>query len=155
MVIDHSLKIEHQSWNEYIPQYSSLRFSSLYQTCPFSTQIRSDVLELSDQFFDLEDCISRCVEFINEHGGFTVVGWYKRGVINDCSILAVVDNGNNGNVNRNTSSNVDMQVDNGKLNFHPCSIQPTNSAFLDGSTYLGRTLREMKFDVSSLHSMAT
>ena len=153
MVIDHSLQIQHQTWNQYIPQYSSIRFSSLYQTSLFSTQIRSDVLELSDQFFELEGCISKCIEFINENGGFTVVGWYKRGVINDRSILAVVDNGNNGNMNRNTNSNVDMQVDNGKLNFHPCSIQPTNRDFLDRNTGLGKALYDMKFDVSTLHAM--
>ena len=33
--------------------------------------------------------LEECVELINDNGGFTCVGWYNRGVINDKSFIAV------------------------------------------------------------------
>ena len=33
----------------------------------------------------LEDIIDDCVDIINDHGGFTAIGWYNRVEINDQS----------------------------------------------------------------------
>ena len=150
MIIDHSLNIEHPSWTGYIKSFSSLRFSSLYQTSVFSTSIRRDVLELSEQYYELDDSINRVVELVNENGGFTVVGWYKRGVVNDRSVLTVLEKNTN-NYNNNTST--EIQVDNGKLNFHPTSIQPTNKNFFDPEHNLFTVIKDIKFNVSNLHQM--
>eukprot|EP00957_Ditylum_brightwellii_P106027 8087676-Ditylum_brightwellii.AAC.1 len=53
--------------------------------------------------------LDSCIELINDNGGFTIVGWYKRGIINDQSILAmrkiVSNNINNISSNNNNGSN--------------------------------------------------
>ena len=43
----------------------------------------------------MESSIKDIVEHINDNGGFTDVGWFKRGVIKNRSL--VESNGNNGN----------------------------------------------------------
>ena len=92
------------------------------------------------------------IGFINDHGGFTIIGWYKRGVINDQSIVTrnSVQVGYNSSIN-NTSE--DNRVDNGEMNYHTCSIHPTNGRLLDCNTTLGRGLRDKKCDVSVLNQM--
>ena len=61
--------------------------------------------------------IDACIYFINSHGGFAVIVWYKRGIINDQSLIASRKinsgrniNGNAKNINNNIS-NDDMLVD--------------------------------------------
>jgi hypothetical protein len=152
MVIDHSMQISHELWSVYISNFSSLRFSSLYQTGVFSTSIRRDMLELSEQYYELEDKIENVIDLINNNGGFTIVGWYKRGIINDRSVLTAINNNENG-YKQNNTNNPEVQVDNGKLNYHPCSIQPTNRRFFDENDHLHSELKSMKFDVSTLHQM--
>ena len=43
--------------------------------------------------------LEKCIQFINDNGGFTVVGWYKRGVINDKNLIPSqkINNTNGGN----------------------------------------------------------
>ena len=54
------------------------------------------------------------IKLINDNGGFTVVGWFNRGVKNDKSLIAFrrINNGNGGNTasNYNTKKE-DMQVE--------------------------------------------
>ena len=71
--------------------------------------------------------IDKVIGFINDHDGFTVVGWYKRGEINDSS---------------NEESN--NQVESSEIAFHIISIMPKNKRlFEDHPTLVG-----MKFDSS-------
>ena len=42
---------------------------------------------MSQEYFDIKDAIGNVVELVNNNGGWTVVGWYKRGVITDKSLL--------------------------------------------------------------------
>ena len=92
IIIDHSLEIEHRFFQEekgkiHIENFSSVQFSLLYQTSVFSSQIRQTALELTDSYFEIEDCVDNVIEFINNNGGFNVIGWYKRGNISDRTIL--------------------------------------------------------------------
>ena len=73
------------------------------------------MLQLTEGYMRMLLSVGRSIEFINENGGFTVVGWYKRGVINDKSLLAsrkpngtVGENGGNNNNNEE-----DVHVDAG------------------------------------------
>ena len=48
-----------------------------FQDCTSGTlpaAIRVNSLQLTDQYWDLLDSIKRMVDYINDHGGFTVVG---------------------------------------------------------------------------------
>ena len=72
--------------------------------------------------------ISSVVRYINTNGGFTVIGWYKRGVIID-KILVSQNVGRTGTGNNGNQLD-DVQVDNGEVNFHFIWIVPTSSSFL-------------------------
>ena len=152
-VIDHTLNIEHHSLEEpmHITNYSSAKFSLLYQTAVFSSQIRSTALDLTDEYFDLETSVNDAIEIINDNGGFTVIGWYKRGNIADRTILYQNKVNSEGKayapVTGNDESN---QIDNGKITFHPCVIKPSNNDFYDSGKQLHRLLKQKKFDVSKL-----
>ena len=62
--------------------------------------------------------MEECVDLINNNRGFTVVGWYKRGVINDKSLIAACNidsaGSSGGNPNFN-STEVGVQVDSGEI----------------------------------------
>ena len=73
---------------------------------------------MSEEYFDIEDAIRNVVELVNNNGGWTVVGWYKRGKINDQSM----DNDSNQSNNRNGNNNDEDQVDNGEICFHLCVV---------------------------------
>ena len=64
-------------------------------------------------FYDIQDSADEFVTFINENGGFAVVGWYKHGKINDTS--------------SNDNENV---VDSENVWFHIVSLYPTNKEVL-------------------------
>ena len=126
--------------------FSSTKFSLLYLSNHIPGAVRVSALRVSDSFWDLEDSIEKVVEKINEDGGWTVVGWYKRGVITDKSLLSSDSNTTANNMN---SSNV--EVGSGNVNYHVVQLIPTNRNFLDSSTEKGKVLDELKFDVSNIN----
>ena len=54
--------------------FSSSRFSNLYLKVPFASMVRFNMLDYTTRFFDLQKWIDEIVEYINDNGGFTVVG---------------------------------------------------------------------------------
>ena len=62
-------------------------------------------------YFNLLDCISNSIDLINNNGGFMDVGWYKRVVINDRSLVDEISNNINGSDNK--KNNDEVKVDNG------------------------------------------
>ena len=94
--------------------FSSLSFSKIYMEKPFSPTFKFNMLDYSDLFYKLQDCADTCVEYINSNGGFTVIGWYKRGEINDIS--------------NEESENL---VDSEKIWYHVVCLYPTRRTLLD------------------------
>ena len=152
MIVDHTLNITHISLNEHmhISNFSSVKFSLLYQTAVFSTQVRQISLDLTDAYFDLEDAVNTNIELINDNGGFTVSGWYKRGEINDRTIVHQNNSTDNIQKNNNAIPDNNAQVDNSKITFHPCVIRATNSEFYKDGSVLNKKLIEGKYDVGQL-----
>ena len=72
--------------------FSSLKFSTLYlnEYFPKSTkQISFDVTENEEKLYEAIDDV---VNFHNSNGGFTVIGWYKRGEVNDLNKIDIHNN---------------------------------------------------------------
>ena len=90
-------------------------------------------------FWDIEDCILNVLHLINSNGGWTVIGWYKRGAITDKSLLEVP-----------LSNVVSTQVAAGQINYHIVQMMPTNKSFLVHGTALYRDLQRKKYNVSNL-----
>ena len=100
-----------------------------------------------EEFFDLLDRIDRVMDFIRDNGGFTIIGWYKRGLINDRSLVSNANtNNNHGNNGADT-----VQVDNGDVHFHIIEILPTDRSMLNHLSVLGAQLNNHKFDVNQMH----
>ena len=115
-----------------VEEFSSMKFSLLYlsEYFPKSTQR----LSYDPSMPNHENlCISmdNVVNFYNTHGGFTIVGWYKRGEIND----VIHEEGKVLKSDRITASSI---------NYHISSMYPTRNT---GETAAIKTL---KFDVINI-----
>ena len=126
--------------------FSSTKFSLCYLSNRIPPTVRkSSLSQSSDHFWELETAIENVVNFVNENGGWTVIGWYKRGSIKDRSLIE-----STGSNNITNNSNEGTTVGSGNLNFHVVELLPTNQELLDKTTYLGADLDELKFDVSTI-----
>ena len=125
--------------------FSSTQFSKLYLLENLPPSILLQQLQMTTEMFDIEDTMQDVIRFIhNQIGKFTVIGWYKRGVISDRSMLSESNTNNTASyANNNIVTN---QVDNGDLNFHITQIFPTDQTVLR-SQYL----QDLKYDISQLH----
>ena len=79
MEIVHTIVIKHPFLEEplYIEEYSSTHFSLLFQTGVLSSEITKEAVDMTPLYDDMEEKIQKGVEYINENGGFTIIGWYK------------------------------------------------------------------------------
>jgi len=127
--------------------FSSNKFSKLYLSSNLSPNILLQQMQYTEEFFDLLDRIDRVMDFIRDNGGFTIIGWYKRGLINDRSLVSNANtNNNHGNNGADT-----VQVDNGDVHFHIIEILPTDHSMLNHLSVLGAQLNNHKFDVNQMH----
>ena len=105
--------------------FSSSRFSMLYMKQPFSPTVGINQVDATDEFFKLQDCIDAVVKYINDNGGFTVLGWYKRGEINDSS-----------------NDDSENQVQSSEMGYHVVSMKPTNFHVLNRAEF-----KKLKYDM--------
>jgi len=139
LALEHSICIDTQIGRISHQDFSSLKFDLLYLKSHIPANIKVSALRTSDEFWDIEDTIEKVLKFINGNGGFTVVGWYKRGEIKDRSLTDApnVDSDN-------------MNIGAGKVNYHIVQLYPTNQTILDPKSTLGKGLDELKYDVSRI-----
>ena len=69
-------------------EFSSLKFSQLYLSVDITGSCKLYMLQLTKAVMNTFNTIDACINFINSHSGFTVIGWYKRGIINYQSLIA-------------------------------------------------------------------
>ena len=125
--------------------FSCTKFNLCYLTNRIPPTVRkSSRSQALNIYWELEIAIDDVVEFVNNNGDWTVVGWYKRGSIKDRSLIESSTSNNSSN------SNEDATVGSGHLNFHVVELTPTNQQLLDKNTLLGAELNELKFDVLRL-----
>ena len=79
----------------------------------------------TEEFHELMKCIQNFIKFVNENGRFTVIGWYKRGTINDRTLI-----NSTADINSNFNSNEQEQVDVGVVNYNIIELLPTNNMYL-------------------------
>lgn len=108
--------------------FSSLQFSSLYLKDDFTSTIRFNLLDYTESYFSLQTSSDDVVEYINNNGGFTVIGWYNRGEIND--------------VSNDDSQN---EVESSEIGYHIVYMFPTNRAIVNR---VG--LKNKKFDTAGV-----
>lgn len=125
--------------------FSSTKFSLCYLSDRIPSSTRVSQLQTTKQYYDVKKCIQNIVQHINDNGGWTIVGWYKRGCIKDKSLLEVA------NQSSNNQSSESTMVGAGQLNYHMVEILPTDRDFLDRRTTKGMELHTLKYQVSNLN----
>ena len=156
LVMQHAVDVQTLNGMRSMSDFSSLKFLQLYLSGDIPGSCKLYMLQLTDAAININSALEECVELINENGGFTVVGWYTRGIINNQSLIAarnIVNNGTNQNSHNNNSSNEEVQVDAGEILYHFVQIFPTNHDFLDSNTILGQQFNAMKFDITEIDVM--
>ena len=63
--------------------FSSINFMSLYMKNALSRNIPANYFDDYEKIIELDDAIKKIVNYINNNNGFVVIGWYKRGEIED------------------------------------------------------------------------
>ena len=149
LAIQHSISVTTFQGDKTMKEFSSLKFSKLYLNGVIPGSCKLYHLQVTAAFFAMCECMKNCIDLINENGGFTIVGWYKRGVISDKSLISQDKN----TIGYNTTES-DSQIDSGDICYHIVQIIPSNREFLDPTTTLGEELSGLKFDVSTIQTIA-
>ena len=132
--------------------FSSTKFTLTYLSNRIPSSTRQSTLSVTggdgnNALWDIEDAVVRVKDYVNNNGGWTIIGWYKRGAIKDKSLVG--ESASEGNRNLGSNGN-DEVVGSGQLNFHIVELLPTNRRFLDPNTCEGMHLHRLKYDVSNL-----
>ena len=111
------------------------------------------MLHLTDTLMNLFKSLEEDITFMNNHGNFIVVEWYKRGLINDKSIIPSrgLNDDSRGNAGTNWNNNEeDVQVDSGDISYVIVHIISPNRAFFDSDIQYGKAFDRLKFNVSEI-----
>ena len=109
LVIQHALSMTTANGVMTMPNFSSLKFSKLYLNTEIPGSCKLYMLQLTEASMNIFEAADDCINLINCHGGFTIVGWYKRGQITDKSMIATVASNssiNQGNFNNNANEDI-------------------------------------------------
>ena len=128
-------------------EFSSHSFTQIFISNDFPIGIQANDLQLSEAYWLLGETLQQIISLVNLNGGWSIIGWYSRGVINDKTLTGLT------NSTTNNQNNAAIQVDGGDLTFHFCKIVPTDSSILDTTTHKGAELDTMKFDVNRISSL--
>ena len=150
LVLSHSIKIRTSMGVFTCNEFSSLKFSSLYLKKDIPGSVKLFMLQNTSEFMNMLLCQLDCIKFINDNGGFTIVGWYKRGEINDQSMLT--SSMPNSNFNNSNEDNNHTRVDAAEVSYHIVQIIPTNRNLLDKGHRLEVELHDKKYDVASIEN---
>ena len=96
--------------------------------------------------------IEDIIQYVNDHGGWTVIGWYSRGIINDRTLTGVINNSNSGGASN--INNAEVQVNGSGITYHFVKIVPTDTSLQNKETFDGNVYNDMKFDVGNIGSSA-
>ena len=152
LVFQHSISVETTDQLFKMDEFSSIKFSKLYLNGDIPGSVKIYMLQLTEAFINIYESMERCIQLVNDNGGFTIVGWYKRGVINDRSMITTNANTNMSNNLPNSNNSEDVHVDSGDISYHIVHINPTNNEFLDPRSLLGERLQSMKFNVTTIET---
>ena len=140
LAVSHSMKVEKADDENPIrhSNFSSTKFKRLYMNGPLQGNIKEQTFEGTNTYMDLKDSIKDVVQFINDNGGFTILGWYRRGIITDKLMAGITE---------------ETYTTEGDITFHIVSVSPTNKNLLDPTHHLGVALRARQFSVNTLNDM--
>ena len=147
----HVMKVNHHGKSYIHKNFSSHSFTLGFLNRDFPIGVQANDLQLSEAFWLLGDSIQESIKFVNENGGWTVIGWYSRGLINDRTLTGLINNGSSTTSTTNLN-NVEIQIDGADLTYHFCKIVPTNADIMNEHSALFEFYENTKFDVNTITS---
>ena len=107
-VMVHDIVVNDMNGNQIFEavDFSSINFMNLYIKNALSRNIPANYFDDYEKIIDLDNALQSIVTFINNNNGFVVIGWYKRGEIEDLA------------------SEEKEATDGNKVSIHPVSIYP-------------------------------
>ncbi len=103
--------------------FTSQKFSQLYITKPMPNNVTLSQIMDSVEMDMISDKVERLSDYVNDHGGWTVVGWYRLGMVTDKALVE-----ENQKMFRDQRE-VDTQVEAGETKFHIVSLYPSRETF--------------------------
>ena len=134
MTFGHNIKVKVPDLSFVHKNFSSAKFTKLYVYGDLSSAVKVDEFQGSDAMIVLSNRASETVKHINENGGWTVIGWYRRGTITDRVLMGSLPESNTPNEVATTSGNI---------SYHIVRIFPTQPS---NATHVSR-----QFDVATLN----
>lgn len=144
LVFQHLIEVSKGDIKITMSDFSSLQFDRLFLKNSFRGRVTSESITSKREYVGVQKSFKKGVGKLNKNSGVTAVGWYKRGTVNDLSLLE----GNLLNNGKPNSNDPNLKVDAGDLNRHIVHILPSDRDFLDKSTSLWKELDDLKYDVS-------
>lgn len=83
LVLSFSLEICNNEHDFDIDEFSSHRFTQFFLKVPFPSTTCYNAWDHTPQYMELVDRIGHILAYVNERGQWNVIGWCKRGEIND------------------------------------------------------------------------
>ena len=121
--------------------FTSHRFVGLYIDRPFPTNMSISELQGTEEIFIIQECVDDMVSYVNQHDGWTVVGWCRLGMVTDKSLINNTDQYNNG---------ADQQVESGETKYHVITMYPSNPNFRERGTPQNDFLVANKYKIDSI-----
>ena len=88
LTLNFTLKIELRNGiTLQVDDFTSHRFSQFFLKSPFQSTTSFNEWDHTDKYIKLVQSVTALLNFVNVNGQWTVIGWSKRGEINDQSVL--------------------------------------------------------------------
>jgi hypothetical protein len=129
IVVTASFDFEYNGQTITIDNFCSLQFMRLFLSADLPHSTQRNMLDANSKLDRIYDAMEDVFEYINNNGGFTIIGWYKLGDKVDAS-------SNNDSNNREVT---------GKINYHVTNIFPTETDVNGCNNH-----ERLKFDVNTL-----
>ena len=120
----HLMKATYNGKEYHYKKFSSHSFTKQFLNHDFPIGIQANDMQLSESHWMLGNTITWIINYVNINGGWNIIGWYSRGLINDRTLTGLMGNNSNNNSgpNQNNQNNSEVQVDGGDLTYHFCKV---------------------------------
>ena len=90
--------------------FSSHSFTKQFLNHDFPIGIQANDLQLSESYWMLGDTIAQIIDYVNNNGGWNIIGWYSRGLINDRTLTGLMGNNSNNNSGPNQNNQNNSEI---------------------------------------------
>ena len=108
--MQHTVRIRNENGTYQIDAFSLLKFSKLYLSGDIPSFWNLYMLQINQASINLFESMEKYMTYINDNWGFTVFGWYNRGVINDKSPISAWNIDGGGNIGNHNHNNENEEV---------------------------------------------